>query len=127
MSAVESPYDLNGVGKDDVLFVRAHDDDISNYAFNVPGAEQKVWIARIIDIIEKGQNLTDTFKFQVVFGQNEGADITKVITFDAEKEDTYEMLQVEDNLLYYVCDYEEELKLSKRNIKELSKNMKEMN
>jgi len=127
MSEVESPYDLKGVGKDDVLFVSAPEDDTSNYAFQVPGAQQKVWIARIIDVIEKGENLTDTFKFQVVFGQNEGADITKVITFDNEKEDTYEMLQVEDNILYYVCDYEERLKLSKRNIKELCKNMNEMN
>jgi hypothetical protein len=127
MTTVESPYDLKGVGKDDVLFVCADDDDNSNYAFNVPGAEQKVWIARIINVIEKGENLTDTFKFQVVFGQNEGADITKVITFDDQKEDTYEMLQVEDNILYYVCDYEEGLKLSKRNIRELSKNMNEMN
>mgnify|MGYP000370250175 CR=1 FL=1 len=127
MVNVESPYDLGGVDKDDVLFVRAPDDDTSNYAFRVPGAEQKVWIARILNIIKKGENLTDTFQFQVVFGQNEGADITKMITFDNEDETTYIRLDVEDNILYYVCDYEVSLKLSKRNIKELSKNMNDMN
>jgi len=123
-TAVESPYDLNNVGIDDVLFIHAPPDDNCKYTFSVPGATQKVWIARIIKVLKVGENITDTFEFQVVYGWNEGPDITKTIIFDdMDKLDTAEL---EDKHLFFVCDYEDGLKLNKRNIKELAINMNDM-
>jgi hypothetical protein len=121
---MESPYDLKSIGVDDVLFVHAPQADACKYTFAIPGATQHVWIAKVIKVLKKGTTITDTFEFEVVYGWNDGADITKTIIFDGL--DKLDNLELEDVHLFLVCGFDDGFKLTKRNIKDLAKTMNNM-
>jgi hypothetical protein len=121
-----SPFDLKKVKVGHVVIVAAPDEDTSKYAFNVPGTELKAWIARITKVVKKGRKLTDTFKFEVVYGYNSQRDFTQKVTFDTlQKQDTLEM---EDAQLYWVAenDEDEDFMMDDEDIQELTEIVKKM-
>lgn len=125
--AAESPYILSDVGKDDIIVVKAPDRDTTKWAFHVSDKDgelvTKVWVARVeskeLVKIVKG---VETYKVTGSFAWNNERNLTKPIEWD----DNITSIDMEEAQLYGVYDWEEDWRLSNKNIKDLIKVIRTM-
>lgn len=123
----ESPFKLSDVDRDDIILVKAPHNDTTKWTFNVHGADgawvSNVWVARVTaNNLLKVTEGVETYKVFGYFAWNTQRDLTQPITFD----DAVTSIEMEEDQLYGVYDWEEDFKLSNANMKALLKIIRKM-
>jgi hypothetical protein len=118
---ITSPFIISDVAANDIIIVRAPFDDETKWAFEIPGFDTKVWVARVTEATLQDAG-TQTYMITGYFAWNPEKDLTKPMQWD----DDAEAIFMEETSLFGVYADEATFKLTKKDMNALKRVIRSM-